>query len=533
MNKPSKSATNSHRRRKLSMSIFKNISKLFSTTAFNQLNLSETGQWLVVFYRDCVPLFSLFIMLALLIISLPALGKRKGSAFFYLAVLFQGVRIWIIQYLDLTIPFPAIAELMLALTVLILFYSFFSLNFQNGWTAGIGIPLILTTSALGFMQSLPYFYNLMHFSYMRRLMDALQLPWLNLIAGVFLSALMIRLITALIRNESLRAWSLIILASGLAVGLIHVLRLGGKSEQVGSLFLQDSMGLMLLLSLSSFIGPVQKERKEKLEPQAERLYRELNRKKTELEQLEKELESEDNMMGRIIQKSHKLREALLPSLIHPDDFWEASVYYQPENSDHPDYYDFIYNYGRKLHGAVFFDIQNGMNGSFTGSWIKGILPTEFNESPSLSALYRRLNQGTEIFREGRELNCQMLRFNSRELEYSGWNNAPILMKSGKRKKAAVLIQDKTHNWENMKSYRMQIEPGDAIVMTNAPFYDIPHSVTEEPFGVERSTEILGGLQGKASELVQGLMRERMRYYGDRRMNKGVFILALRRKTLRS
>jgi len=511
------------------MSIFENIRKMFSNTTSTPLNLPESVQWLVDYYRACIPLTGLFLMLILLIVSLPALGKRRGSIFFYLAVLCQGIRIWIIQYRPVSTPLYAITELILALTVLILFYSFFSIKIQQGWTAGIGLPLILLSVGLAFMQALPSLYNLMNYSYMRRWMEALSFPWINLIAGLFLLALIFRLITAWVRSESHRTWSLMILGIGLALALAYLLRFGVQSEELGNFFLQDGIVTMLLLSISSFFGPGQKKSPQKLEPQAERLYRELDRKKTELEQLEKELESEDNMMGRIIQKSHKLREALLPSLIHPDDFWEASVYYQPENSDHPDYYDFIYSYGRKLHGAVFFDIQNGMNGSFTGSWIKGILPAEFNESPSLSALYRRLNQGTEIFREGRELNCQMLRFNSRELEYTGWNNAPILMKSGKRKKAAVMIQDKTRNWENLKSYRMQIEPGDAVVMTNALFYDIPHPVTEEPFGVERSAEILGGLQGKASELLQGLMRERMRYYGDRRMNKGVFILALRRK----
>lgn len=506
------------------------FTKVWSIPFFKEINLLETKQWLGDFYTDFMPLLTLFLMLAMFIVSLPALGKRRGAFFFWLAVMMQGIQILLSLNLNLLPqPYGELGTLLLTLSVLILFYSFFSLNFQKGWTSGIGITLILLLGVLGFMQALPALYDLMHYSYMRQLMEKLELPWMNLIVGIFLLSLCVRIISALIREESFKAWSFIILSGGLVVSILHILRIGIESNLTGLLFLQDSLGIMLLLSLSSLISPSLKESPKKMEPEAERLYRELNRKKAELEQLEKELESEDNMMGRIIQKSHKLREALLPSLIHPDDFWEASVYYQPENSDHPDYYDFIYSYGRKLHGAVFFDIQNGMNGSFTGSWIKGILPAEFNDSPSLSALYRRLHQGTELFREGKDLNCQMLRFNSKELEYTGWNNAPILLKSGKRHKAAVLIQDKTLKWEHLKSYRMQLEPGDAVVMTNAPFYDIPHPVTEEPFGVDRSAEILGGLEGKASELLQGLMRERMRYYGDKRMNRGVFILALRRK----
>nr|MDA3850639.1 hypothetical protein [Spirochaetaceae bacterium] len=408
-------------------------------------------------------------------------------------------------------------------------YFFFSKSFQKNWLPGLAIPFLCLGTLLSLFTIIPYLYIEFPLVFFRRILDW-EIQYGNILFGLFLLVLLIRLIIALIREEAFRLWAVISLVFSISCTLWMFFRNPALS-------LSDKLPVMfyglvplLFMGLMRLFLPSPNEKSPKREPQEERLFSELQQSKEELKQLQQDLNNEDSMMGHILEKSRRLRDSLLPQTIHPDKFWEVALFYQPENSEQRDYYDFFYSYSRHLRAAVFFDIQNGMNGSFTGSYLKGVLPEEFNRPNSLSSLYRSLTEGTKSLREGRDLNGLMLRFNQNELEYTGWNNAPMLFRANKRNKAALLIQDKTINWENLKSYRIQVEAGDSILITNDLFYNAIHPVTEDPYGVARAVETLDTQQGRATEILKNLIRHRQQYYGDSRFNKGVFLLVLKRKT---
>jgi len=504
------------------------------------MNNSAFFQWLESFYHQNFPVFSLLFCLLLLLALIPGLGKRKGLAFYWLSIFsFCGWAFlpYLPEFISLTPFWSQMTNLgrsiFLSLSLLF-FFAFYNRSFGRGKRLWMGISFLSISLPLLFLQILPQLYQLLRYVYMRKLISLLPYPWFNLLFALFFLFLLIRLLTGIINEDNDLLLSAVILMPALALGVFLAIWRENPADPMEDKLMLNLMPLLVFLSLWRWLRPSAALPAAKTEPSNERLLSQLEESRKALEKVQKDLAEEDTQMGRVLQKTRKLREALLPSEIHPDPFWEAAVFYQPERADNPDFYDFYYSYGKTLRGAAFYDIRNGMNGTFTGAWIKGIMPNRFNEASSLSTLFRDIHRGTEVFREGRELSCQLVRFTQKELEYTGWQNAPLLFRKANRKKSAALIQDPEKNWENLKSYRIQVDPGDAVVLANDLFYHMPNRVTEEPFGVERTMESLDKQEGKASEILQGLMRERTQFHnGEHKAHRGVFILVLRRKTTAS
>lgn len=482
----------------------------------------------------------LLILLTFLFFFLTLLTLKRGSKYqLFLSLSFLFLFIWIsipqlLQVLTLSEPLAMWINLGASITawasLLFLFLSY-SYHFTGGAKAGLIIPWIILSLGLLFLSQIGNLYQLLLFTVLREIRDFSPLPYGNILTGLFFLFLILRLIIGLAKGEELRAGALILPLLGLLAWASLLVFGYSIKEDLLWPYLVYIHPFMLFLAMGRLLkGSGSSASKSEQAPGSERILLDLTQTKAAMEKMQQDLADEDSMMGRVIQKSQKLRESLLPAMIHPDKEWEAAVYYQAANAKHPDYYDFMYNYGRKLKGALFFDIQNGMNGSFTGSWLKGMLPSLFNEAPSLSSLYRNLQDGTDLFREGRDLLGQIVRLSSNEAEYCGWGNAPMLFKKASRNRAAQLIQDPVKSMEHLKSYRIEVEPGDAIIMANSVFYDPPHRVTDESYGSRRAAEALGELKGKAGDILKGLVAHRMRFYGEKSFNRGIFLICLRRKT---
>ncbi|MDC7219375.1 MAG: hypothetical protein PQJ59_05505 [Spirochaetales bacterium] len=355
--------------------------------------------------------------------------------------------------------------------------------------------------------------------------------WTSLALGISALFLLVRLIVAFCFHQDGSA--------GATVSFLLFL-----IPTLAPLFLRNSLNAVNMNSFALFTLPLlslwefirlftrsegSSQPKTKAEQPVGHLREQLSDSRTKEKDLNDLLTDREEELGALTAKARKISRRLLPSVIHHDGLWEVTTFFNPSSKPlQRELFDFYYTYGRKIAGISLFDTPEEPEGALYGALLKKEWTENFNETPSLASLYRRIDGHLKEIFDGTELTGAVLKLNEDKLEYTGYGNPPLYYINEKLNKCAPLIQDKAHEVGEIKSYSIPCFPGDGLLICNETFLNKKAPITGQAFSKESLPQVLEGYKGASVDLVRELIDERNKFLGKKE-ESDILVIYVKRK----
>jgi hypothetical protein len=410
----------------------------------------------------------------------------------------------------------------LVIFLYLLFYNYSMGSMAHGRTVGI-LAIIFTYLILFFLLSQLIKGNSTFLVIIRKL------NWGSLTIAVAALFVIIRLVMAYCYHEKGKVGGTVSLLVFLIPTLIPIIISGSIRGIHVKTFTVYTLPLLMLWEFGRiFTSPSFKAQKS---PAPDGVLREqFSQSQSEKKDLTTLLADREEELGQYFIKAGKVSHGLLPSTIHHDGMWEVATFFSPlKGGEKRDFFDFYYSYGRKVSGVSLFETPRGLDGALFTSLLKKEWDEGFNSTSSLASLFRRINiHLNEIFGTG-DLKGSVIKLDQEKIEYTGFSNAPLYYINGKLNKSAPLIQDKAASVNDIKSYSLPCQQGDAFLICNNRFLNKPASVTGISFEKAKLTDVLENFQGRSSDMVTELINARNKHMG-KKDEEGILLIYLKRRS---